>query len=79
MEVLKGTQSSFETFSYIIDLALLIFLEGGSLTTFFFFFTNLLVRVKLGYPQNFNFPGKPLLGEKYVEGKKKEERKKKEE
>ena len=37
----------------------------------------LLVRVKLGYPPNFNFLGKPLLGEKYVEGKKKEERKKK--
>ena len=42
---------------------------------------NLLVRVKLGYPPNFNFLGKPLLGEKYVEGKrrkKKEERKKEE-
>ena len=40
--------------------------------------TNLLVRVKLGYPQNFNFLGKPLLGEKNVHGrrrkKKKEER-----
>ena len=31
------------------------------------------VRVKLGYPPNFNFLGKPLLGEKYVEGKKKED------
>ena len=30
---------------------------------------NLLVRVKLGYPPNFNFLGKPLLGEKYVHGK----------
>ena len=37
---------------------------------------NLLVRVKLGYPPNFNFLGKPLLGEKYVEGKKKERKKK---
>ena len=35
------------------------------------FCTNLLV--KLGYPPNFNFLGKPLLGEKYVEGKKKKE------
>ena len=33
--------------------------------------TNLLVRDKLGYPPNFNFLGKPLMGEKYVEGKKK--------
>ena len=41
----------------------LIFLVGGSLT-------NLLVRVKLGSPPNFNFLGKPLLGEKYVEEKK---------
>ena len=40
-----------------------------------FFCANLLVRVKLGYPPNFNFLGKPLLGEKYVHGK----RKKKEE
>ena len=39
-----------------------------------FFCENLLVRVKLGHPPNFNFLGKPLLGEKYVEGKKKEER-----
>ena len=37
---------------------------------FFFFSKNLLVRVKLSYPPNFNFLGKPLLGEKYVEGKK---------
>ena len=36
-----------------------------------FFCENLLVRVKLGHPPNFNFLGKPLLGEKYVEGKKK--------
>ena len=35
---------------------------------------NLLVRVKLGHPPNFNFLGKPLLGEKYVQGGKKEER-----
>ena len=46
----------------------------------FFLLTFLLVRVKLGYPPNFNFLGKPLLGEKYVEGrrKKKKERKKEE-
>ena len=31
---------------------------------------------KLGYPPNFNFLGKPLLGEKYVEGKKKEKERK---
>ena len=50
---------------------------GGSLTPFLFC-ENLLVRVKLGHPPNFNFLGKPLLGEKYVEGKrrKKKERKK---
>ena len=36
------------------------------------FCTNLLVRVKLGYPPNFNFLGKPLLVEKYVEGRNKE-------
>ena len=48
---------------------------GGSLTPFFFC-ENLLVRVKLGHPPNFNFLGKPLLGEKYVEGKKKEEERK---
>ena len=48
---------------------------GGSLTPFFFG-TNLLVWVKLGYPLNFKFLGKPLLGEKYVEGKKKERKKK---
>ena len=41
----------------------------------YFLWPNLLVRVKLGYPQNFNFLGKPLLGEKYVEGKKKERKK----
>ena len=34
-----------------------------------FFCTNLLVRVKLGYYPNLNFLVKPLLGEKYVEGK----------
>ena len=39
--------------------------------------TNLLVRVKLGYPPKFNFLGKHLLGEKYVEGKKERIRKKK--
>ena len=32
---------------------------------------HLLVRIKLGYPPNFNFLGQPLLGEKYVEGKRK--------
>ena len=42
---------------------------GGSLTPFFC--ENLLVRVKLGHPPNFNFLGKPLLGEKYVEGRRK--------
>ena len=36
-----------------------------------------IVRVKLGYPPNFNFLGKPLLVEKYVHGKKKERKKKK--
>ena len=51
----------------------LIFLEGVPYPIFFC--TNLLVRFKLGYPPNFNFLGKPLLGEKYVEGKKKERRK----
>ena len=50
------------------------FVGGGSLTPFFGC-ENLLVRVKLGHPLNFNFLGKPLLGEKYVEGRK---RKKKE-
>ena len=48
----------------------------GSLTPFFVG-ENLLVRVKLGHPPNFNFLGKPLLGEKYVHGKKKEEERKK--
>ena len=43
---------------------------GGPLPHFFC--TNLLVRVNLGYPPNFNFLGKPLLVEKYVEGKEKE-------
>ena len=46
---------------------------GGSLTPIYFC-TNLLVRVKLGNPLNFNFLGKPLLREKYVEGRKKKER-----
>ena len=46
---------------------------GGSLTPFFFC-ENLQVRVKLGHPPNFNFLGKPLLGEKYVHGKRKKER-----
>ena len=54
------------------------FLGGGPLPHFFFF-ENLLVRVKLGHPPNFNFLGKPLLGEKYVHGKKKKKKKKKEE
>ena len=51
---------------------------GGSLTPFFFC-ENLLVRVKLGHPPNFNFLGKPLLGEKYVHGKKKKKKKKEKE
>ena len=55
-----------------------IFFWGGYLTPFFFC-ANLLVRVKLGYPPNFNFLGKPLLGEKYVEGRKKERRRRKKE
>ena len=50
----------------------IIVFGGGSLTPFFFC-ANLLVRVKLGYPPNFNFLGKPLLVEKYVHGKKKKE------
>ena len=29
----------------------------------------------LGYPPNFNFLGKPLLGEKYVEGKRRRKKK----
>ena len=44
------------------------FLWRGSLPNFC---TNLLVRVELGYPPNVNFLCKPLLGEKYVDGKKK--------
>ena len=43
-----------------------------------FLCTKFLVMVKLGNPQNFDFLGKPLLGEKYVEGKRKKERRKKE-
>ena len=50
-----------------------IFLGGGF--PYLIFCTNLLFWVKLGYPPYFSFLGKPLLGEKYVEGK----RKKKEE
>ena len=49
--------------------------RGGPLPIFFG--TNLLVRVNLGYPLNFNFLGKPLLGEKYLEGKKKEKERRK--
>ena len=45
----------------------IIILGGGPLPHF------LLVRVKLGYSPNFNFLGKPLLVEKYVQGKKEEE------
>ena len=48
---------------------------GGGPLPHFFVCENLLVRVKLGHPQNFNFLGKPLLGEKYVHGKKKEGKK----
>ena len=44
-----------------------------------FLCTNLLVRVKIGNPPNFNFLGKPLLGEKYVEGRRKKKKKKEEE
>ena len=44
-----------------------------------FFGINLLVRDKLGYPPNFNFLGKPLLGEKYVHGKKKKKKERKKE
>ena len=39
-----------------------------------FFCTNLIVRVKLDYPPNINFLGKPLLGERYVEGRKKKKK-----
>ena len=46
---------------------------GGGVPYPILFCENLLVRVKLGYPPNFNFLGKPLLGEKYVEGRKKKE------
>ena len=49
------------------------FFFGGWAPYPIFFCTNLLVRVKLGYPPNFNFLGKPLLVEKYVEGKRKKE------
>ena len=40
------------------------------------FCANLLVSVKLGYPPNINILGKPLLGEKYMEGKKKKKEEK---
>ena len=50
------------------------FFWGGFLPHFFSS-TNLLVRVKLGYPPNFNFLGKPLLVEKYVEGRKRRRKK----
>ena len=59
-----------------MDLKLGDFFSLGGVPYPIFFCTNLLVRVKLGYPPNFNFLGKPLLIEKYVEGRK---RKKKEE
>ena len=39
------------------------FFWGGRALTQFFFKANLLVRVKLVYPPNFNFLGKTLLGE----------------
>ena len=41
-----------------------IFFMGGDPLPHFC--TNLLVRVKLGYPPNFNFLGKPLLRTHYV-------------
>ena len=60
---------------------LLNFLWAGGFFDFFWvgeFFLGrgifFLVRIKLGYPPNFKFLGKPLLGEKYVEGKKKIEK-----
>ena len=53
------------------------FFLGGGAPSPIFLGENLLVRVKLGHPPNFNFLGKPLLGEKYVHGKKKEEERKK--
>ena len=52
---------------------------GGGPLPHFFSSENLLVRVKLSHPPNFNFLGKPLLGEKYVEGKKERKKKKKKE
>ena len=52
------------------------FARGGAHFLPHFFCTNLPVNVKLGYPPNFYFLGKPLLGEKYVEGRRKQERKK---
>ena len=54
-----------------------VFLGGGPYSIFFG--ENLIVRVKLGHPPNFNFLGKPLLGEKYVHGKKEEEERRKKE
>ena len=50
------------------------FFGGGALTPFFCV-KIFLVRVKLGHPPNFNFLGKPLLGEKYVEGRKRKRKK----
>ena len=41
-----------------------------------FFCTNLLVRVKLGYPPNFNILGKLLRGEKFVLGRRKKKKEK---
>ena len=46
---------------------------SGSINLSLSYNIHLLVRVKLGYPPNFNFLGKPLLGEKYVEGRRKKE------
>ena len=58
-------------FKKIIFLAVGMFFLGGRGGPLpHFLCMNLLVRVKLGYPPNFNFRGKPLLGEKYVHGKK---------
>ena len=58
--------------------SIFLFLDEIEFEIEFFFCENLLVRVKLGHPPNFNFLGKPLLGEKYVHGKKKKEERKKE-
>ena len=50
-------------------------LGWGGLALTHFFCTNLLIRVKLGYPPNSNFLGKPLQGEKYVEKRKRKKKK----